>query len=245
MKIFKQCWALTKDFKRCKHKTKFLVCKTPTHRFQILSASVIIIGLIITIIGIIATIYSGITSSKVNDDIYINTVKILSKLNIPDSQKDKIIQELKKKIKDLKESLETYKFKDAKEIEQKENAINALKDGNSKEAIKLFDILEKKKEYELSKIKYNKGNAYYIDFDFKNALNCYLEASKLDPKNPLYLSAIGYVYHILADYKKAIEYSEKALKINLKTYGEDHPKVASDWNNLGVVYNFLGEYKKA
>ena len=36
-----------------------------------------------------------------------------------------------------------------------------------------------------------------------------------------------------------------ALDSDLKTYGEDHPDVAIDRNNLGMAYNSLGQYDKA
>jgi tetratricopeptide (TPR) repeat protein len=41
------------------------------------------------------------------------------------------------------------------------------------------------------------------------------------------------------------EYYEKALASARKTYGDEHPDVAIDWNNLGGAWDSLGEYKKA
>ena len=49
----------------------------------------------------------------------------------------------------------------------------------------------------------------------------------------------------LGQYDKAIEYYELALASDLKTYGEDHPKVAIDRNNLGGAWDSLGQYDKA
>ena len=37
----------------------------------------------------------------------------------------------------------------------------------------------------------------------------------------------------------------KALDIFIKTYGLDHPKVATIWNNLGLVWYSLGKHEKA
>jgi hypothetical protein len=34
---------------------------------------------------------------------------------------------------------------------------------------------------------------------------------------------------------KAIEFGEKALSIQIKVLGEEHPDVASSYNNLGLV----------
>ena len=46
------------------------------------------------------------------------------------------------------------------------------------------------------------------------------------------------------EYDKAIEYYEKALKVYLKAFGEDHPNVAVYWNNLGSVWEEKGKYDK-
>ncbi|MDB4837102.1 tetratricopeptide repeat protein, partial [Marinomonas sp.] len=56
---------------------------------------------------------------------------------------------------------------------------------------------------------------------------------------------LGSAYESLGDYPKAIEYLELALASDLKTYGEDHPSVATRRNNLGSAYDSLGDYPKA
>ena len=38
---------------------------------------------------------------------------------------------------------------------------------------------------------------------------------------------------------------EKAIPIAKTTYGEDHPKIAIRWNNLGAAWDNKGEYDKA
>ena len=45
----------------------------------------------------------------------------------------------------------------------------------------------------------------------------------------------------LADYDKAMECLNKVLAIRMSAYGENHPEVASCYNNLGVVYFNLGD----
>ncbi|MBW1615469.1 MAG: tetratricopeptide repeat protein [Deltaproteobacteria bacterium] len=49
----------------------------------------------------------------------------------------------------------------------------------------------------------------------------------------------------LEKYKKAISYYEKALNIYKKVYGEEHPDIATNLNNIGAVLEALGEYEKA
>jgi len=48
-----------------------------------------------------------------------------------------------------------------------------------------------------------------------------------------------------SQYDLAIEYYEKALESDLKTFGPDHPRVATTWNNLGLAWNAKGDYDKA
>lgn len=56
---------------------------------------------------------------------------------------------------------------------------------------------------------------------------------------------IGGVYNSLGDYIRALEYLEKALKIQLELFDETHPDVAMCFNNIGLVYNNQGDYSMA
>jgi tetratricopeptide (TPR) repeat protein len=49
----------------------------------------------------------------------------------------------------------------------------------------------------------------------------------------------------LGDAKKAVEYLEQALEIDLAVFGDKHPNVATRYNNLGMAYQDLGDAKKA
>ena len=60
----------------------------------------------------------------------------------------------------------------------------------------------------------------------------------------LYIN-LGAAYDSKGDYDEAIEYFQKALKINLKMLGPEHPDVAVIYNNLGLAYTGKGEYIKA
>jgi tetratricopeptide (TPR) repeat protein len=46
-------------------------------------------------------------------------------------------------------------------------------------------------------------------------------------KLSLFLNELGLIFYNVGDYKKAIEYYEKALKIGIEIYGETHPAVAT------------------
>ena len=56
---------------------------------------------------------------------------------------------------------------------------------------------------------------------------------------------IGLCLIMSANYSKALEYDEKALKIRRSLFGEAHPDVATSFNNVGAVYSKLGDYHKA
>ena len=56
---------------------------------------------------------------------------------------------------------------------------------------------------------------------------------------------IGSIYSSQGDYTQALKYYEKALKIWLDIFGENHHEVATNYNNVGYAYQSLGEYTKA
>ncbi|MDE6311821.1 MAG: tetratricopeptide repeat protein, partial [Muribaculaceae bacterium] len=53
------------------------------------------------------------------------------------------------------------------------------------------------------------------------------------------------VYSKQGNYQLALEYLQKALSIRLDVFGENHPNVATSYNNIGYVYLSLGEYQQA
>ena len=59
------------------------------------------------------------------------------------------------------------------------------------------------------------------------------------------MNNLGVAWSAKGEYDKAIEYLEKALKSDLKTFGENHPNVATYGNNLGTALHANGEYDKA
>jgi tetratricopeptide (TPR) repeat protein len=42
-----------------------------------------------------------------------------------------------------------------------------------------------------------------------------------------------------------LTYYNKALKVDIAVYGENHPSVATNWNNLGLAYYEMKQYKPA
>ena len=50
---------------------------------------------------------------------------------------------------------------------------------------------------------------------------------------------------MLQDAQHIIVTALKGLEIELKTLGPDHPRTATTYNNMALVYNNQGEYEKA
>ena len=92
------------------------------------------------------------------------------------------------------------------------------------------------KKYERFKLEYqNDSAAYYLE----------LRAS-LDTTNVDWQLEVGiFIYNYIANYDKALEYYNRALRNAIAQYGESHPDVATPYNNIGLVYNDQGNYDEA
>ena len=88
---------------------------------------------------------------------------------------------------------------------------------------------------------YNHG--FYTDV--AKAIGYLEEAIRLDKNYGPAYSNLGTAYGSKGNYDKAIEYHRKALKIDLKKLGPEHPNVAIMYNNLGRAYGSKGNYDKA
>jgi len=71
-------------------------------------------------------------------------------------------------------------------------------------------------------------------------------------KNPLatehdafLLNELGYTVKQMGDNRAAIDYYSRALAIDERVYGPDHPEVATHLNNLGLAWSALGDHQKA
>jgi tetratricopeptide (TPR) repeat protein len=69
--------------------------------------------------------------------------------------------------------------------------------------------------------------------------------TSLMEENPNLLIQLGVCERKLSNFDKALEYYEKALAIQLKVHGDEHPSTGTSYNNLGGVWNDKGEYDKA
>ena len=59
------------------------------------------------------------------------------------------------------------------------------------------------------------------------------------------MNNLAMVYKAQGRYAEAVELYQRALKFDLKSFGEDHPKVARTRNNLAKIYDAQGRYEEA
>jgi tetratricopeptide (TPR) repeat protein len=65
------------------------------------------------------------------------------------------------------------------------------------------------------------------------------------PSTAKTLHNIGLVKDCQDEYKKALDFILKALKINEKVFGDNHPSTEDCLKSIGIVNNNQGEYKEA
>jgi len=84
---------------------------------------------------------------------------------------------------------------------------------------------------------------YYTDVS--KAIALLKKALQIDPGYSEAFNNLGLAYRSKGDYDRAIKFYQKALKIDLKQLGHDHPNVATRYNNMGVAFSRKREYDKA
>ena len=53
------------------------------------------------------------------------------------------------------------------------------------------------------------------------------------------------VYQAKGDYERALPLYKKALEIEEKALGENHPDIATTLNNIAILYQKIGDYDRA
>jgi len=100
--------------------------------------------------------------------------------------------------------------------------------------VKVFDLPNRLQLYQNIFIDYNN-----LDM-FLNKLRTIDENFNIK-----YLLKNGQKEYYIGQYLKALEYSMRALEIQHKVLGEEHPSVATSYNNLASIYQATGDYNKA
>ena len=81
--------------------------------------------------------------------------------------------------------------------------------------------------------------------DYLKAYEYYLEAVRLQPRNPHYLSKAAEILYDLGRYGEAMPFLKQSRAIRKEMYGTMHPNVAQCLNHLAGVHLAQGEYAEA
>lgn len=127
-------------------------------------------------------------------------------------------------------------------------AIEALQKGDTSKADSLFAEIEKQEEKSIQRAAravFERGKIAEDAIKYDEAFKHFERAVQLVPDNADYLSRAGSMAGTMGRHQQELRWKQQALSINLKSYGENHPEVAIDRNNLGLAYYSLGQYEKA
>jgi tetratricopeptide (TPR) repeat protein len=121
-------------------------------------------------------------------------------------------------------------FEDEKKNEIEQQIKNLYKD---------YDNISHKAEieYRLNLYK-DKIEEYSNISDDQKSKNYFLMAARD-------LSYFAGLYGKIGNFEKKLELEQKTLKIRKKVLGNEHPDVATSYNNIGCVYSEQGDYSKA
>ena len=132
------------------------------------------------------------------------------------------------------------------------NRLREANDSEEKELEKRSETLassrtiEEKTLLELAEDCFNKSEVFKMGHQNDSAAYYLTIRAELDTTNVQWQVEAGRIFnYYLAVYNKALDYYNRALRHALKKYGENHPEVATCYNNIGSIYSSQGDYAKA
>ena len=87
----------------------------------------------------------------------------------------------------------------------------------------------------------NRDNIVY----FESVASALLQKDIVSEDIAKFFLNLANIYSGLGEYKKALPFFKKALKLQKEKLGENHLDTATTYNNLASVYYFMGKYEKA
>ncbi len=209
------------------------------------------------VVGREVTITYGVSQEVVDDlrqnfSIQAEVIKFFLKTiedkNVAIQDRDAKLQELAQKYKKLEERLASRSAEDEFAAQAKEKLDKGDLEGAEELLLKSLEknlkiIAEKKKA--AASDAFELGSLKELQLDYHSAKKYYELAVQIEPDNTEYLNKFGLILHELGEHKNDIKNFKKALAIDLKVYGDQHPQVAIRCNNLGLAWNSLGKYQKA
>jgi tetratricopeptide (TPR) repeat protein len=162
----------------------------------------------------------------------------------------KAFEEQKARLAEAYQALDNFKHEvPAEQIKQ---AQQALARGETKVAENLYQQVLAKSTAEAEKrTKVAAAAAYQLGvlaesrINYGQAERYYHQALQLQPDNPEYLNAAGYLGFTLGHYQETEKVLKRALKLREKSLKPDDPALAASLNNLAVLYKIQGKSAEA
>jgi len=138
------------------------------------------------------------------------------------------------------------KYQEAFAAQRYPQAINALS--------KLITQQEHLHEdnFTIAQNRYSLAVAYHYNTNYTKALELLHQVEPIYQQNPNQQEHYGYIlgwiancYQQLQQLPKALHYYQKALDIQEKILGKEHPSVTTTYDYMGRIYSSMGEYPKA
>src|SRR6185436_3815637 len=133
------------------------------------------------------------------------------------------------------EQLETALQSFAETKDLKDKGIAAYLEGEYSQAEELLDKAAEKKERDFAETLYYLGASQYEQAKYRAAAGTFRKAVALRDDDPNLLGWLGLAFYELAEWAEAEPLMRRALEIDEKSFGPDHPRVATDLNNLAAL----------
>ena len=133
------------------------------------------------------------------------------------------------------EQLETAIRSFAETQDPKDRGIAAYLEGQYQQAEELLNGVAEKKEHDLVETLRYLGDTQYQQAKYRASADTLRKALALDSEDPVLLSALGESLRALADWTEAEHVMKRVLTLDERTYGTEHPAVATDLNNLALL----------
>lgn len=181
-------------------------------------------------------------SKKVVDRI----LNVLDENDIAIEKREAKLLELAQKYKEVEERLARRSAEDTLAAKARKR----LEDGDLDDAERLLKLslnlkVVDEKRREAAADAFELGNLKEVQLEYRAAEGFYKQVVQLGPENSLYLTNFGFLFHALSNPQERIDYCNKALKIDIAAFGENHPNVATTYNNIGQALRPIAKTKEA
>ncbi len=127
----------------------------------------------------------------------------------------------------------------------KDRGIAAYLKGQYQQAEKLLKRAARKKKSDLVETLRYLGSSQYKQAEYREAANSFRIALTLRSEDTSLLGLLGKALDELAEWREAEHLKRRALEIDEKNCGKNHPRVATDLNNLAVLLKEMNRIVEA